>query len=217
MRDILLIGILLTAFALPAADQYKSIESKTKVHRLKGQQRSAFDAFVYVNRIPAKADDWETPTDYAGRIYGRLANQEGRILLKLPPTMERKAYFGFKTFLGSEGDINVANCVSCHAPPIFTDLKAHVVTPGGGMKPTPTLRNLKRSKAELEKIIRAKLAASRLKRSGKGKGMADAYARIRITEADVPNLVSFVTSLNDVPDEKFRELIIQAKVFNTLE
>ncbi len=35
----------------------RSIEEKTKIHRLNTKQRSAYDAFIYVNRIPAKADE----------------------------------------------------------------------------------------------------------------------------------------------------------------
>lgn len=209
--------VLIAGGALTAADKAKSIESKTKIHRLKSKQRSAFDAFVYVNRIPDKAEDWETPVDFAGRIYGRLANQEGRILLKLPPTMDRRAYFGYKTFLGSEGDVKVANCVTCHAPPTFTDGKSHVVAKSGPKKETPSLRNLKRTKTELEQVIRAKLAASLLKESGKADDIANAYSRIQITEADVPNLTAFLASLIDVSDERFRELIIKAAVFDTTQ
>lgn len=130
--------------------------------------------------------------------------------------MDRKAYFGFKTFLGSEGDAKVANCVSCHAPGGYTDSKSHVVAKGGKKKPTPSLRNLKKSKAEIEKIVRGKIAASQQKKTGEAKDIADAYSRISVTEADVANLVAFLSSLNDVPDEQFRELIINAKVFDAL-
>ncbi|MBG86877.1 MAG: hypothetical protein CMO80_08265 [Verrucomicrobiales bacterium] len=215
MRTLLV--IVLGATILSAADKTKSIETKTKVHRLASQQRSAFDAFVYINRIPEKTMDGELPEDFAGRIYGRLANQEGRILLKLPPTMDRKAYFGFKTFLGSEGDAKVANCVSCHSSPSFTDGKSHVVSQGGAAKPTPSLRNSKLSAADLEKVVREKMALSKLKKSGGAPKLAEAYARIVITDADVANLVAFLATLKDVDDKRFRELIIDAKVFDATQ
>ena len=211
-----LIALVLSAMTLAAADKSKSIEAKTKIHRLESKQRSAFDAFVYVNRIPDKPEEGELLEDYAGRVYGRLANQEGRILLKLPPTMNHRAYFGFKTFLGSEGDVNVANCVSCHSPAGFTDGKSHVVTSGGSPKPTPSLRNLKLSQADLEKVIHAKMSASRSRRSG-AEDVAPAYARMNLTEADVPNLVAFLQTLQDVDDGRFRELIIKAKVFDATQ
>lgn len=208
--------LLVSVFALSAADKSESIEAKTKIHRLESNQRSAFDAFVYVNRIPDKPEEGELPEDYAGRVYGRLANQEGRILLKLPPIMDPRAYFGFKTFLGSEGDVNVANCVSCHSPAGFSDGKSHVFTPGGSPKPTPSLRNLKLSPADLEKVIRAKMAASKARKSG-AKDVAAAYARMDLTDADVPNLVSFLGTLKDVGDKDFRNLIIKAEVFDATQ
>lgn len=217
ITTILLAGLLLSAFAVSAADKPKNIETKTQIHRLKNAKRSAFDAFVYVNRIPDAAEAGELPQDFAGRIHGRLANQEGRILLKLPPTMDRRAYAGFKTFLGSEGDAQVNNCVSCHSAPDFTDGKSHVVTKGGSRTPTPALRNLKLSPADLAKVLREKIATSRLKKSGKAPDVAEAYSRMELTEADVPNLVAFLGALKDVGDKEFRELIIQAEVFDATE
>ena len=44
----------------------KSIEERTKIHRLSTTNRAVYDAFVYVNRIPAKADESESPTDFSG-------------------------------------------------------------------------------------------------------------------------------------------------------
>ena len=211
-----LIALLVSTLVVSAADKSKSIEAKTKIHRLESSQRSAFDAFVYVNRIPDNPEEGELPEDYAGRVYGRLANQEGRILLKLPPTMDPRAYFGFKTFLGSEGDVNVANCVSCHSPAGFSDGETHVVTPGGSPKPTPSLRNLKLNEADLERVIRAKMSASRVRKSG-AEDVAAAYARMELTEADVPNLVSFLGTLKDVGDKAFRNLIIKAEVFDATQ
>lgn len=217
MKKNFIIGVLLSAFALSAADKPKSIESKTKIHRLNNAKRSAFDAFIYVNRIPEAPEEGEFPEDFAGRIFGRLANQEGRILLKLPPSMDRRAYAGFKTFLGSEGDANVNNCVSCHSAPDFTDGKSHVVNPDGSGKPTPPLRNLKLSSKELAKVLREKIALSRLKQSGKASDVAEAYSRVNLTEADIPNLVAFLSTLTDVSDKRFRELIIQSEVFDATQ
>jgi hypothetical protein len=202
-------------FALIAQDKPTSIEKQTKVHRLNTGKRAPFDAFVYVNRIPEAAEEGESPSDLAGRIYGRLANQEGRILLKLPPGMDRKGYLGFKTFLGSEGNERVQNCVACHAPADFTDSKSHIVLSGASAKPTPSLRNLKKRNVDLEKVIRAKIAANKLKRSGKANDIDDAYARMTVTEVDIPNLVSFLNGLNDVADKDFRDLILNAKLLDT--
>jgi arylsulfatase A len=217
MRYILCTGLLLSAFALPAADQPKTIEAKTKIHRLNSAKRSAFDAFVYINRIPDAPEEGESPEDFAGRIYGRLANQEGRILLKLPPTMSRRAYFGFKTFLGSEGDANVNNCVNCHSAPDFSDGRSHITGAGVPPKPTPSLRNPKLSPTDLANVLRKKIAASGLKKSGKASDVAEAYSRMNLTETDIPNLVAFLGTLKDVGDEQFRELIIKSEVFDATQ
>ncbi len=192
-----------------------SIEKKTKVHRLSNSKRSAYDAFVYVNRIPEKADRGESPQDIAGRIFGRLANQEGRILLKLPMGMNRDAYLGYKTFLRYEGNDKVGNCVSCHAPLEFTDFKSHVVAQGGTSKPTPSLRNLDRRKVDIRKVILDKIAAAKRKRSGSAKEIDEAYAKMNITKQDVPQLLAFLHLLNDVADKKFRNIILEAKLLDT--
>ena len=78
--------LLITGPLLSAAEKKpgRSIEEKTKIHRLNTKQRSAYDAFVYLNRIPAKADEGEEILDFTARVYSLLANQEGRVLIKLP-------------------------------------------------------------------------------------------------------------------------------------
>ena len=55
--------LLITGPSLSAAEKKpdKSIEEKTKIHRLNTKQRSAYDAFAYVNRIPPKAEEEESP------------------------------------------------------------------------------------------------------------------------------------------------------------
>ena len=193
----------------------KSIEERTKIHRLSTTKRAAYDAFVYLNRIPEKAGKGESPTDLAGRIFGRLANQEGRILLKLPGGMNREAYLGYKTFLRYEGKTSVGNCAACHAPAEFTDLKLHVVTKGGSAKPTPSLRNLKKRKVDLRKALLRKIAASRQRRSGNANEIDKSYAAINISKQDIPRLAAFLKLLNDVSDKDFRNLILKAKLLDT--
>jgi len=147
------------------------------VHRLDNPQRSPFDAFVYVNRLPDKALDNESPQNMAGRILGRLDNQEGRVQIKLPPGMPRSAYDGFKTFLK-------ANCVDCHKPNDFPSRKSSLRS--ANHKPAALARHL----AELRKGGQ-KLAA---------------------TDAEIPKLIAFLNSLQDVEESRFRELILEAKV-----
>ncbi|MFP6671011.1 MAG: c-type cytochrome [Pirellulaceae bacterium] len=193
----------------------KSGEEATRVHRLASTRRSAYDAFTYVNRLPEGPEEWETPIDVAGRIFGRLANQEGRILIKVPAGMDRQSYLGFKTFFRYEGEARVGNCAACHTLAEFTDEKEHVVTAGGSPVKTPSLRNLRQTKVDVASVIKQKIAASKQKRSGEADEIDDAYAVMNIREEDVAGLVAFLELLNDVPDEDFRNLILDVTLLDT--
>ena len=190
-------------------------ETKPKVHRLVSAKRAVYDGFVYVNRIPEGPEEGETAEDVAGRIFGRLANQEGRVLLKLPAGMNRESYLAFKTFFRYEGKEQVGNCAACHSPAEFTDSKTHIVVKGGKPTVTPSLRNLKKGKEELGKLILGKIAASREKRAGEADEIDDAYSIMRLGEADVPGLVAYLDLLNDVSDTEFRNIILEATVLDT--
>jgi len=207
-------GATLDAFG-QAKPNPTSIEEKTKIHRLATTNRGVYDAFVYLNRIPEKAEEDETPEDFAGRIFGRLANQEGRILIKLPEGMDRQAYLGYKIFLESEGTAKMGNCIACHAPPDFTDLKEHASSQNGSKKPTPSLRNLAKRKVNVRQVIMAKMAASERKRAGKGEKVDEAYGKMRLNKGDLPELMAFLKLLNDVPEKDFRNLILNAKILDT--
>ena len=191
---------------LPAAE--KSIEQQTKIHRLNTKERAPYDAFIYVNRIPAKADEDEEIFDFTARVYSRLANQEGRILVKLPQGMTREAYLGYKTFLSTDAKVSNGNCVVCHAPEKFTDLKNHVLSEGGEALPTPSLRNMNKRKVDIAKALRAKLAAA------EKPGASKDYQLMKLDKADLNHLEAFLKLLNDVEDKNFREIIIQAKVLD---
>ena len=89
------------------------------------EQTARWDAFAEMNRIPLGPSRDEEPKDYAGRVYGRVGNQEGRVLIKRPIGFSKLAYAGFKTFFAVEGESSVGNCVSCHVPPRFSDFEFH--------------------------------------------------------------------------------------------
>ena len=211
-RGVCAVSIVLMASSVWADED---IEEKTKVHRLSSTQRAVYDAFAYVNRIPTGAEQGESAGDVAGRIFGRLANQEGRILLKLPAGMERDSYLALKTFFRYEGKAKVGNCAACHTPAEFTDSQAHVVTKGGSPTVTPSLRNLKKRNVDIPKAIMDKITASNQKRSGEADEIDDAYAKMNINKKDVPGLVAFLNLLNDVSDSEFRSLILNAKLLDT--
>ena len=83
--------------------------------------------------------------------------------------------------------------------------------------PTPSLRNLDLSSKELEQVILGKIAASKLKRAGEADEIDDAYSAIRLEKEDVPGLLAYLGLLKDVPDAKFRDLILEATVLDTSE
>lgn len=89
------------------------------------EQTSLWDAFADMNRIPLGTSSGETAKQYAGRVAGRIGNQEGRVLIKRPVGFSKEAYEGFKTFFRVEGEASVGNCVSCHVPPAFSDFDFH--------------------------------------------------------------------------------------------
>jgi mono/diheme cytochrome c family protein len=187
----------------------KSIEEKVGVHRLDTKERAVYDAFTYLNRIPEKAEEGEEILDFTARVFSLLANQEGRILIKLPKGMNREAYLGYKTFLSTDAKVSNGNCVVCHAPEKFTDLKEHVLSQGGKALPTPSLRNMNKRNVNIAKVLRAKLAAAQ------EPGAPKDYQLMKLNKADLTHLEAFLKQLNDVDDKNFRELIIQAKVLDT--
>jgi len=220
---LLLLTALPASFAQEKSD--KTLEAEIGIHRFNEKGLAVYDAFSHVNRIPngPEGEFPEEPIDTAGRIFGRLGNQEGRILIKLPPGMTKDDYFAFKMFFSFDADFcyeKVANCASCHGLPQFTDAKKHVVTKGGPLKATPSLRNLKKKDAELRKSIMQHLAASAQKKAGEADDVDDMFTLMNITEQDVGALIKFIKLLNDVADTKdtaearknFRPLVMDAKL-----
>ena len=203
--------LLITGLTLCSAEKKpdKSIEEKTKIHRLNTKQRSAYDAFVYLNRIPAKADEGEEILDFTARVYSLLANQEGRVLIKLPKGMGHEAYLGYKTFMRTDAKVSNGNCVTCHTPEKFTDLKKHVVNQNGKALPTPSLRNLAKRKVNIAKVLQSKLAAAKKPDASKD------YKLMKLNKTDLTHLEAFLKQMNDVDDKTFRELILKSNVMDT--
>ena len=62
-----LVGVVVWMLVLlqPSLAADKSIEKKTKIHRLSTTKRTVYDAFVYVNRIPEQAEKEESPQGFS--------------------------------------------------------------------------------------------------------------------------------------------------------
>ena len=163
--------------------------STPKVHRLETTFRSPFDAFLYVNRIPTELEQGESPAELAGRILGRLANQEGRVLVKLPPKMDLMGYEGFKFVLEESAAESIRGCLQCHSLPKLGRLDS---TP-----PIPSLRNRSLSPAELKRALSTKVHQA---------------TAMSMTELD--QLHAFMNTLSDLPDNDFRDSILKATVLD---
>lgn len=123
-----------------------------------------------------------------------------------------------KTFLRSwdDPDFSVGNCVVCHTPTTFTNGKKYVVDESGEAKVTPTLRDMKKSGEELEKIIRHKMKMAAKAKAGEG-NIDAAYKIMRLEEKDVDQLVKLMQSLDSVSKEKFRKIIVDAEILDTTD
>ena len=163
--------------------------STPKVHRLETTFRSPFDAFLYVNRIPTELEQGESPAELAGRILGRLANQEGRVLVKLPPKMNLMGYEGFKFVLEESAAESIRGCLQCHSLPKLGRVDS---TP-----PIPSLRNRSLSPAELKRALSTKVHQA---------------TAMSMTELD--QLHAFMNTLSDLPDNDFRNSILKATVLD---
>ena len=84
-------------------------------------------------------------------------------------------------------------------------------------KATPSLRNLRKRKLDLYKVMSQKIEAAKQKQQGKADDINDAYLKMKLNKRDVSGLVAFLKLLEDQPDLRFRQSIIEAKVFNTFE
>ena len=175
---------------LPPTAKKAPTEKQMQIHRLETKKRSRFDAFAYLNRIPLERETDETPDDLSGRILGRLANQEGRVLVKLPPGMNRDAYQGFKIALDIGQALHAGNCFSCHQLPSCSLTTSHPVT--------PSLRNASFSMKQLRQAMKT-----------------NSHRNIQLDENDLTRLLALLQTLKDVPDADFRNLILNATVLNT--
>lgn len=230
---------------------------------LRTTNTSAYDAMIYLNRFnEGLAGDDDTPQALAGRIFGRLANQESRVSIRFPNVYDESAYQGFKTFMRveptwstsvAEVEENVGNCIACHVPPKFTDGLFHntgvaqssyddeygagafmIVDASSdeldlgrirvdredsslGAFKTPGLRNISKTApynhnggaATLEEVIRHKIEISTLAKEGKVRNPDPALLTMNLTEADIPNLVAFLKTLDEVPEDTFRDFRVE--------
>ncbi|XZE56528.1 sulfatase-like hydrolase/transferase [Planctomycetaceae bacterium SH139] len=176
------------AFDWSSDNPAPSREPTTLVHRFSSDYRSPFDAFAYMNRIPIEVEALEDQAGLASRIESRLANQEGRVQIKLPPTMKRDAFEGFKLAAGI--GTGSESCFTCHQLPALGHVNRD--------QPVPTLRNRTYTRQQLSKSLDS-----------------EAHKVISLDEPTADRIIAFLQTLSDVPAAKFRPLILNATVLDT--
>lgn len=86
---------------------------------LNSKMNAPYDQFVKLNGLATKPVIGESTTTFAQQLLARVTELERTKMLKLPSGFSATALQGMKLFYSS------GNCVTCHAPPLFTDLSYH--------------------------------------------------------------------------------------------
>lgn len=92
---------------------------------LVSDRSTLYDQFVKANGLETEPSPSEAVGTFAARFLARLSSLESGGNLRMPSGFGRQALEGLKTFFRTEGSSSVGNCISCHAPPLFTDLSFH--------------------------------------------------------------------------------------------
>ena len=214
-----------------AQRQSKESSGTAKLNTVFTEHTSAFDAMLYLNRIDEGLDpEGDSPQQLSGRVYSRLANQEGRVLIRFPNIYNEEAYQGFKTFYrviptwGSGSttstEENIGNCIACHIPPDLTDGKLHnlLIPQEANDKrvdavETPGLRFVEEEGRSMrnsafktvDDAIRLHIETSDLAKAGKLPDADPEFVTMNISESDVLQLAAFLKTLGDVPTENYRD------------
>ncbi len=94
------------------------------VRTFKSPQNAPFDRFLRANKLawPVGQQDVQAQTQ---QFVSQLETLERGKTLKLSKDFNAEALQGLKVFLRTDGERSVGNCVTCHAPPLFTDFSFH--------------------------------------------------------------------------------------------
>jgi cytochrome c peroxidase len=92
---------------------------------LNSERQTPYDRFITLNGLPAEPNKGEDSVAYVRRLLGGVLKLESEGKLRLMKAFDQTALVGMKTFFRVEGPGSVGNCVSCHAPPLFTDFSFH--------------------------------------------------------------------------------------------
>jgi cytochrome c peroxidase len=92
---------------------------------LKTGRSSPYDQFVQINVLETEPGKGEDPKSFGRRMLARISALESDKMLKFSAGFDATALAGMKSFFRTDGEASAGNCVTCHAPPLFTDLSFH--------------------------------------------------------------------------------------------
>ena len=103
---------LVNAVARAVADFMRTLNSK---------MNAPYDQFVQANGLPHQPAAGESAQDFGQKLLAQVAALETTNTLKRPNSFPVAALEGLKLFFNPA----TGNCVTCHAPPLFTDFSYH--------------------------------------------------------------------------------------------
>jgi len=107
----------LIEMAVSAISQY--------LRTLRTTRATPYDRFIKANGLDATPQRNEAAQEFAKRLLGTVAALEKKHTLKMPAGFSAPALQGLKLFLRTDATNSSGNCVTCHTPPLFTDLSFH--------------------------------------------------------------------------------------------
>lgn len=107
---------LVNAVARAVADFMRTLNSR---------MNSPYDQFVRLNNLDTAPASGESSQAFAARLLAGIAALENKGALRFPKGFTAQALAGLKIFYHTDGNGSSGNCVSCHAPPFFTDFSYH--------------------------------------------------------------------------------------------
>lgn len=88
---------------------------------LNTRKDSAYDRFISLNGLASEPASGESDGAFAKRLLADISGLESKGRLRMNRDFDKAALQGLKVFFNGE----TGNCVSCHAPPHFTDNSFH--------------------------------------------------------------------------------------------
>jgi cytochrome c peroxidase len=95
------------------------------IRTLNTRKDSPYDKFIESNGLEKNPAPGEDAKAFARRFLARIDSLESIGKIKLSNEFDASALKGLKIFFKAEGSNAAGNCVTCHAPPLFTDFSFH--------------------------------------------------------------------------------------------